>query len=592
MIRAHFIPRTVPTLLTISVLVLAALGAAPPTGAASDTLIRGAWVFDGNRSLGITDVLVSDGHISRVGNGLTAPVGAVIVEGKGKTLLPGLIDAHVHAYGDATRTALTFGVTTELDMFTNAGLAASIKADQAAGKRLDEADLRSAGTLATAPGGHGTEYGFPIPTLSHPEEAQAWVDARIKEGSDYIKIVIEDGSAVGLTLPTLDEPTVKALVAAAHARGKLAVVHITTLAAAREAINAGADGLAHLFVDKVDLDFGRFAAEHHIFVVPTLTVLEGVAGGPGSGTSLVKDPRLAPYLPPALSTNLERAFPNRAGRIGRLEVALTTVAELEAAQVPVLAGTDAPNPGTAHGVSMHRELELLVKAGLSPTQALTAATATPAARFHLEDRGKIAPGLRADLLLVDGDPTTDILATRAIAGVWKLGVRLDLAGRAAEAGRAREVFAALGPGWDTSTDVLIGGHSNATVAASGGAPPGRSGKSLAISGNLAPTGFYGWSGASFSPSGNSMTATDLPGKKALRFWAKGDGRTYQVMLFVKSKGYIPLTQNFVAGPTWQEVNLPFSGFGGFDGQGLLMVVYAAVSPPGTFSFAIHGPHFE
>jgi adenine deaminase len=78
-------------------------------------------------------------------------------------------------------------------------------------------------------------------------------------------------------------------------------------------------------------------------------------------------------------------------------------------------------------VSIHREVELLVRAGLSPIEALRAATSAPARAFRLADRGRIAPGLRADLLLVDGDPTTDILATRAIRTVWKLGRALDRA---------------------------------------------------------------------------------------------------------------------------------------------------------------------
>ena len=91
----------------------------------------------------------------------------------------------------------------------------------------------------------------------------------------------------------------------------------------------------------------------------------------------------------------------------------------------ILAGTDVPNPGTAHGVSMHRELELLVQAGLTPQEALAAGTSRPADCFGLDDRGRIAPGLRADLLLVRGDPTTDILATRDIVAVLRSGVRVD-----------------------------------------------------------------------------------------------------------------------------------------------------------------------
>jgi imidazolonepropionase-like amidohydrolase len=104
---------------------------------------------------------------------------------------------------------------------------------------------------------------------------------------------------------------------------------------------------------------------------------------------------------------------------------LASVARLREGDVPVLAGSDAPNPGTAHGISLHRELELLVRAGLSPLEALRAATSAPARAFRLSDRGRIAVGLRADLVLVDGDLTTDILATRVIRTVWKLGRAVD-----------------------------------------------------------------------------------------------------------------------------------------------------------------------
>ncbi|MEU2254889.1 amidohydrolase family protein [Nocardia xishanensis] len=93
------------------------------------------------------------------------------------------------------------------------------------------------------------------------------------------------------------------------------------------------------------------------------------------------------------------------------------------AGVALLAGTDATPFVPAHGVDLHTELRLLTEAGLTPEQALAAATSLPARCFGLADRGRIAPGLRADLVLVDGDPTTDITATAALAEVWRRGVR-------------------------------------------------------------------------------------------------------------------------------------------------------------------------
>src|SRR5688500_13646193 len=94
----------------------------------SPTLIRGARVFDGTRSLGQRDVLIRDGRIAGIASTITPPSGATVVDGKGKTLLPGFIDSHTHAFGDALEQALAFGVTTEIDMFTDVALAARYRA--------------------------------------------------------------------------------------------------------------------------------------------------------------------------------------------------------------------------------------------------------------------------------------------------------------------------------------------------------------------------------------------------------------------------------------------------------------------------------
>jgi imidazolonepropionase-like amidohydrolase len=217
-----------------------------------------------------------------------------IFDGTGMTLLPGFIDGHSHTWRDALERALVFGVTTELDMFTDPSFARQMRAEQAKSGAPDRADLFSAGYLATAPGGHGTEYGMTVPTLTKPEEAQAWVDARVSEGSDYIKIILEDGSPYGRQIPTLDPATLKALVQAAHTRGKLAVVHISTEDAAKEAIEAGADGLVHIFTDRApEPGFAALLQKHKAFVTPTLTVVESTTGT-ASGKALPDDPRLGP----------------------------------------------------------------------------------------------------------------------------------------------------------------------------------------------------------------------------------------------------------------------------------------------------------
>lgn len=401
--------------------------ATDPASHSKNFVIRSARIFDGEKLLPATDVSVENGVIKAVGKNLRVAPAAKEIDAAGGTLLPGLLDSHTHTWGNALQQALIFGVTTELDMFTDYRFAASVRKREAAGENIDGADLRSADILVTAPGGHGTEYGFPIPTLASPTDAQSFVDARIAEGSDYIKIIYDDGSAYGIHFPTLTKEEVAAVVAAAHKRHKIAVVHIGSQSGARDVIEAGADGLAHTFEDSVPTaDFIAFVKQHRAFVIPTLSVNESV-GAVASGASLITDARLAPYLDASVIANLQKSFPRREGDKTNFDYALASVRQLHSAAVPILAGTDAPNPGTAHGVSMHRELELLVKAGLTPTEALASATSVPARIFSLNDRGRIAPGLRADLLLVRGDPSTDILATRDIVAVWKTGVMTDRA---------------------------------------------------------------------------------------------------------------------------------------------------------------------
>lgn len=392
-------------------------------GAAVDALlIRDVRVFDGEKVLARASVLVRGGRILAVGPGVPAPAGAEAIDGAGKTLLPGLIDAHAHPQGGALRETVVFGVTTTLDMFGDPRWAVEMRREQEAGGGLDRADLYSAGTLVTSPGGHGTEWA-PIPTITSPAEARAFVDARLAEGSDYIKIVHDDNRTFGKAIPTIDAPTLKAVVDAAHQRGKLAVVHIGAVAGARAALEAGADGLVHLSPDGV-LDEGTvaLARRQRAFVIPTLSLNDSLCGE-RSGAGLVDDPHLSWYLRRAAEKQLTSRF--ELGRRLELAAVLASVARLRAAGVTILAGTDSPNPGTWHGVSIHRELELLVRAGLTPIEALRAATSAPAEAFRLTDRGRIAPGKRADLVLVAGDPTTDILATRAIDRVWKLGSAID-----------------------------------------------------------------------------------------------------------------------------------------------------------------------
>jgi imidazolonepropionase-like amidohydrolase len=309
-------------------------------------------------------------------------------------------------------------------MWTLPRFAASMRREQDRTGAPYRADFFSAISPATLREGY--PYNFTpqreSPTLSGPGEAEAFVAERIAEGSDYLKIMIEDGHPLfGFQVPALRRATVRALTDAMHRRGKLAVAHVTEQEHARHAVRDGVDGLVHIFVDEIaDADFVQLAAKKGIFVVATLAVEESFVTTEG-GAALIADPHLGPYL-----TAQEREFlltpgPPTLMTEQHFQFAKESVRRLHAAGVPILTGTDTPT----HGVTLHRDLELLVQAGLEPVDALTGATAAAAEAFNLADRGRIAPGLRADLLLVEGDPTVNIKAARALRRIWKAGVEVE-----------------------------------------------------------------------------------------------------------------------------------------------------------------------
>jgi imidazolonepropionase-like amidohydrolase len=295
-------------------------------------VIREVRVFDGEHVLERATVVVRDGMITEV----RLKPDTTVIDGAGMTLLPGLIDSHMHVAGEnPLAQTLASGVTTALDMFAMPEWIRAMKQEDAP----DRAELRSSGICATAPGGHGTQFKIEIPTVATPEQAQPFVDARLAEGADYIKIIY--GPSIRLATEVMSRETMAALVRAAHARGTLAVVHVHQQHRAAEAIEAGADGLVHVFSDAPPAPgLLTLAAERKPFGVPTLAVLEGLPA--------VASGKTPPF-----------AYAN----------AVAAVRALHRAGVPMLAGTDAPNPGTTHGASLHRELELLVAAGLSRVEA-------------------------------------------------------------------------------------------------------------------------------------------------------------------------------------------------------------------------------
>jgi imidazolonepropionase-like amidohydrolase len=395
---------------------------------AASVVIRGAHVFDGENDLGVVDVAIDEDRIAAVGRDLPVPQATQVIDASGKFLMPGLIDAHVHVSDPlALEEALAFGVTTVLDQMGPPDVAASLRTAAASNPSL--ADYRAATNPVLAPGGIGTQFGVVYDTVDDPAKIDERVDAIVAGGADWVKIVDDDGTSLGLPgpMPALDAETIAKAIARAHADGRIAVVHVTQVAAAARVIAAGADGLAHMFADATaDAVLINDIKAKGAFVIPTLTAIATLAGE-RRGAAIAQDPDLAPFLDAGDKDNLTRGIPDPMKKVTKIKLvhALANVKALRDAQVDILAGTDAPNPGMAYGASLHHELALLVEAGLTPPEALRAATATPARRFNLLDRGRIDAGYRADLVLLDADPLVEITATRKISRVWRSGVLYD-----------------------------------------------------------------------------------------------------------------------------------------------------------------------
>lgn len=576
----------------------------------AQTLIRNVTVFDGVQKQVDRSVLIDGSKIIDVNyRGKILPT-MRIVDGRGKTLLPGLIDSHVHAYA-GQEDALLFGVTTQLDMFSPPDATRAVRARMARGDNAVMSDIFTSGFLATVPKGHGTEYGIPVPTLTKAEDADTWVAARIAEGSDYIKIVNEPGAIIGRTVPTLDLPTIRALVAAAHKRGKLAVVHAQTLATATDSIEAGADGLAHLFADEDGgAAFAKLAKVRGAFIVPTYAVLEVFSGRSGTAT-LLNHPALSGLLPKAAIDTVRQSFgADRSAKLDTIEAA--NLSALVKAGVPILAGTDAGNPGTWYGLSLHREIDLLVKGGLSPMQALSAATAAPAKAFRLADRGRIAAGFKADMVLVEGDPTRTITAVHNIAEIWKDGapvsplraarraaiskqavagslppVALPADGRIAQFSAAQGkavIKSPFGAGWDVSTDSIAGGSSTLAITIGDKAPNGQT--ALVLTGEIKPGIVAPWAGIAFYPADQQFRPANLGSAKALRFWARGEGKSFAVMGFSPSGGPRPSMSPIVVGKEWAEVTLRFAQLANFDPSNAQMLLIGATQQDGPYRLEI------
>jgi imidazolonepropionase-like amidohydrolase len=578
--------RAVRDIVEIAVAILIGVAGIGSTASAVNTggrplLIRNVRIFDGTRIIDANSVAVADGKIVAVGTNVTPPPGAQVMDGSGDALLPGLIDSHVHIWiRPVLEAALVMGVTTVLDMYMRWDDAQRWRAEEARGA-ADIADFRTAGTAIAVAGGHGTESSLPPMTpIRGPAEAQTFVDERIAHGSDFIKVFYDNGPGFA----AMSKDTLVTIVRAAHARHKKVIVHCASAQGALDVIDSGADGLAHVPIVKLpEPAFRNALAAHHIFAITTLGFTDFFFGRGRLWSKLPDDPALGPFLSPSARLDLEQPAQLNVEHISYAdnEADLRTLRDIG---VPLLAGTDA-NDAQA-GATLHTELELMVNAGLTPAETLADATSVPARVFGLDDRGTIAPGKRADLLLVRGDPTRDIRTTRDIVAIWKQGVGVDRE-------RYRDTVAQenaawrFGPGWRPWTDSIFKGSSQVRVNTVAGGP-NHARATMIVSGDVNPGIAHPWAGVVYFPALSYRRANgDISASPKISFRIRGEGKTYELMLFRIGKT-IPATKTFTAPREWTQVAVPFSALG-CDGRDVSEILLASDSP-GAFRFELSDAH--
>lgn len=417
-------------------------------------VFRNVSVFDGVAMVPHQDVLVTGDEIAAVSQTgeLVVPDETLELAGAGRTLLPGLVDSHVHLFSAGEKQGPPPGPGRIGAAFLYAGITSALVAagfdeatelaeQQCEGRALAPR-LFTAGSGLSAPGGH------PIPLLramlpwpaswlatrsiiTASDEAAARTGvARIitRDRPDFVKIVYDDlppGS------PHLSLDALRAAIAEARAQGRRSIVHATTPRDTMDAIDAGASLLVH--VPQRGLLTNEQVARLVASGVPVVTTVRLVSAtrelandGP---IPLERQMYGAELLQPWLDEpewnlpGFSKEVDSRAA-----EVAADTAAnfrKLHAAGMPMLVGTDSGVHGVFPGASLHREMRLLVELGMSPSEVLRAATSAPAA-FLDPGRtfGRIASGQRADLLLVRGNPLDDIEALATIEEVLIGGVRL------------------------------------------------------------------------------------------------------------------------------------------------------------------------
>jgi imidazolonepropionase-like amidohydrolase/ABC-type multidrug transport system permease subunit len=433
-------------------------------------VLRGATVFDGlGGRIEKARIVVRDHRVAEISlddDRVAVPDGATVVDVDGRFIIPGLFDSHVHWGGSGGtgmspveqsgarlahdyEAALASGVTSVVSLTDGLDEMESVATGVAAGKKRAPRTFYSGPSL-TARGGHpaamfdfmpglhpnaqSPRVGGPLAEMltrqiDTPDAAREAIAELYQRRVDLVKLVLEPGFE-GRPLPRLQEDVFRAAVAEAKSRRLRTTVHVGTDADAQLAIDAGANGLEHTARGLTDKTINLMAARKVTFT-PTLVVLDwewkrGAIRGNDPDVRRLAMPAIMQSLltPQSPLTTMLNEGPVATRMAAALAQSISQVRAAVRAGVPVLAGSDAGNPATFHGISLIRELELLAEAGMPLTDVLKAATSRAADRLGQAALGRISPGAVADLVILDGDPTANVSAYRRVASVYLGGTRV------------------------------------------------------------------------------------------------------------------------------------------------------------------------